>query len=52
MCCSTGLISKWKKSWVNLGQPSTLAAKQDRFDRKTMLCIWCVVYIKPIWTAI
>ena len=31
---------KRRKSWVDLGQPSTSTASPNRFGKKTMLCIW------------
>ncbi|GBP36373.1 Mariner Mos1 transposase [Eumeta japonica] len=31
---------KWRKSWVNPGQPSASTAKPDRFGKKAMLCVW------------
>jgi len=31
---------KRKKSWVDLGAPSTSTARPNRFNRKTMLCVW------------
>ena len=31
---------KRKKSWVDLGAPSTSIARPNRFGRKTMLCVW------------
>ena len=36
----TQKCGKWRKSWVNLGQPSTSTAKTDRFGKKAMLCVW------------
>uniref|UniRef100_G1Q736 Mos1 transposase HTH domain-containing protein n=1 Tax=Myotis lucifugus TaxID=59463 RepID=G1Q736_MYOLU len=30
---------KCTKSWVDLGQPSTLTARPNRFGKKTMLCV-------------
>ena len=31
---------KRKKSWVDPGAPSISTARPNRFDRKTMLCVW------------
>jgi len=31
---------KRKKSWIDPGAPSTSTARPNRFDRKTMLCVW------------
>jgi len=31
---------KRKKSWVDPGAPSTSTARPNRFDKKTMLCVW------------
>jgi len=31
---------KRKKSWVDPAQPSTSSTRSNRFERKTMLCVW------------
>lgn len=31
---------KRKRSWVSPGEPSTSTARQNRFGRKAMLCVW------------
>ena len=45
---------KRKKSWIDPGAPSTSTARPNRFDRKTMLCVWgdqkgmvCYELLKP-----
>ena len=49
---------KRKKSWMNLGAPSTSTTRPNRFGRNTMLCVWWdqrgVVYydlLKPTETV-
>ena len=31
---------KRKKSWVDLGQPSTSTVRPNRFGKNRMLCVW------------
>ena len=31
---------KRNRSWVTPGEPSTLTARPNRYERKTMLCVW------------
>lgn len=31
---------KWRKSLIDLGQPSTFLSRPNRFGRKSMLCFW------------
>ena len=31
---------KHKRSWITPGEPSTSTARPNRYERKTMLCIW------------
>jgi len=31
---------KRKKSWIDPAQPSTSSSRSNRFERKTMLCVW------------
>lgn len=32
--------SKRITSWINLGEPSTLVTKHNRFGKKAILCVW------------
>lgn len=31
---------RWRKLWVNSGQPSTSTEKSNHFGKKAMLCVW------------
>ena len=34
------ILNQSKKSWIDSAQPSTSSSRPNRFERKTMLCVW------------